>query len=225
MEIFTVLTVNMLSIAKDLKSLTKLFKAVITKMLTSKSAVIMGTATKKSIIVAGVKGSCVDGLWNKCLLAEGAAIVMTVSMATTRDDPDLHATLHFSDPDLLLLSHICYLGGAVGLWVEAGGCDCHVTVHQDCISYVSLIGVHPVVTRWQFWVCNMQVTTCLGREVPSSIRSPEPLPLVLECFIGLHDDSAALAVIEICAKHTCWLISTKWIRSLKIKISNAQQTA
>jgi hypothetical protein len=62
MEIFTVLTVNMLSIAKDLKSLTKLFKAVITKMLTSKSAVIMGTATKKSIIVAGVKGSCVDGL-------------------------------------------------------------------------------------------------------------------------------------------------------------------
>lgn len=176
---------------------------------------------KNSITMAAVEGSYFDNM-KEWLLTKGAASMIIVSMATTGNNTDLHATLHFGNPDLLLLPHICYLRGAVGLRVQTGGSGCHVTVHQDCIPYIPFIGVHPVITRWQFWMCNMQVTTCLGREVPSSIRSSEPLPLALECFIGLHDEGTALTVTEVCAKHACWLISTQWVWSLQIKVSSAQ---
>jgi hypothetical protein len=78
-----------------------------------------------------------------------------VSTAAPSNNTDLHASLHLSNPDLLLLPHVRDLRGAVGLWIQAGGLVHHVTVHQDCIPYVPLIGVHPIVTRRYFRMCDM----------------------------------------------------------------------
>jgi hypothetical protein len=52
METFTVFSINMLNIAKDLKSLTKCFKTAITKVLTSKTTVIMEFFSKKITVAA-----------------------------------------------------------------------------------------------------------------------------------------------------------------------------
>jgi len=132
----------------------------------------------------------------------------------TSDNTDLHATFHLSDPDLLLLPNICDLRCAIRLWVQASGFVYHVTVHQNCVPHIPFIWIHPVVTRGQFWMCYMQVTTCLGRVVPSSIRSPVTFPLTLKCFVSLHDEGAAITVSQVWAKHPCRLISTQWVRAL-----------
>lgn len=142
--------------------------------------------------------------WQPCQLSTAAAGCGT----------DLHATFHLSDPDFLLLPHISDLRCAIGLWIETGGFVHHVAVYQNCVPYIPFIWVHPVVTRWQFWMCHVQVTTCLGRVVSSPIRSPETFPLVLQCFVRLHDEGAAITVTQIWAKHACRLITTEWVRTL-----------